>query len=72
MQNDLNPKWVIEIVIGMITGGMVGKLIEVILAIFLKDAHWALFLKLWMPLCIIASLLIVLWRYQKEKDDTIG
>ncbi len=71
MPNNIEPKWIKEIAIAVIGGGIVGKLISVLLGLLLTDEKWALFLQAWIPACIIISLIIVLNDYQKERDDTL-
>ncbi len=72
MENDISPRWIKEIIAAFILGALSGKLITVILGIFLKGEKWTLFLSLLMPAMIISGLLIVLYRYQKEKDDMLS
>ena len=71
MFNQLDGKWIKRILVSIVSGGLIGKCISLILGIILTDEKWALFLQIWVPLCVVASLLIVLYRYQKEKEDII-
>ncbi len=70
--NDFSLRWALEIGVAFVLGVLSGKVLSMALGIFLRGAIWALFLSLVSPLMIILALLIVLYRYQKEKDDTIG
>ncbi len=72
MGNDFSLRWAMEIAAGFLLGALSGKVVSGALGIFLKGRNWSLFLSAVTPLLIIAGLLVVLYRYQKEKDDTIG
>ena len=70
MPSNIEPRWVKAIVFHLLGGGIIGKLISLLLKVFLTNPKWTLFLQIWVPLGAIVGLLIVLRNYQKEKDDT--
>ena len=71
MINQIDSKWIKKIIISLLSGGILGKAISVVLGVFLTEAKWELFLQLWVPIGAISGLLIVLYKYQKEKENII-
>lgn len=72
MPENIEPRWIKSIIFHLLAGGIIGKLISVLLGLFLTSEKWLLFLQIWVPLCVIAGLLMVLQKYQKEKSNTLN
>ncbi len=69
---DEDRRWIKYIIAAFIMGGVIGYFLSKVLALVLTGPTWALLIKGSVPLCIIAALLIVLYAYNREKNDTIG
>lgn len=70
--NNIDARWIKEIVIAVVLGFLSGEFVSKVLGLLLKGDQWALFLSCFVPLFIIAGLIIVLMRYTKEEDDIIN
>jgi len=68
--DSIEKRWIKWIVLAIIAGGLSGKIIAIVLDLFLSET-WALLINMMMPICIIIGLFIVLFMYQKEKERTL-
>ena len=68
--HDEDKRWIKWIVFAIIIGFLVGKIISVLLDLFLSDM-WVLLVNAAIPICLIVALLIVLYFYQREKEKTL-
>ena len=69
--NEQDKGWIKYIVAAMLLGFIIGEFLSHLLGLFLTSASWALLVNVVIPLCMIACLLIVLYLYQKDKDDVL-
>ncbi len=70
--NNISSKWMVRIISAIAIGFCLGEVVSKLLGYVLVDEKWSLLLSLFVPLFIVIDLIIVLWKYQKEKDDMIN
>lgn len=70
--NNISSKWLFRIIGAIAIGFCLGEVVSSLLGFVLVDEKWSLLLSLFVPLFIVIDLIIVLWKYQKEKDDMIN
>lgn len=70
--DNIESRWIKQIIIACLIGFGAGELISYVLGLFLTTSNWDLFLSLLVPAFVIFGLIIVLMRYQKEKDEMIN
>ena len=70
--NDYDKKWVKWLILGLILGYIIGKTITVLLGIIVTNVSLLAFLKLLPPGCAVIGLLLVLSKYNKEKENELG
>lgn len=69
---DYDRKWVKWLLLGMVLGYVVGKVITVLLGIVITDEAIYEFVKLIPAGMSVLCLFLVLFRYNKEKEDQLG
>lgn len=69
---DYDRKWVKWLLLGMVLGYVVGKVITVLLGIVITDEAIYEFVKLFPAGMSVLGLFLVLFRYNKEKEDQLG
>jgi hypothetical protein len=69
---DYDRKWVKWLLLGMVLGYVVGKVITVLLGIVITDEAIYEFVKLIPSGMSVLGLFLVLFRYNKEKEDQLG
>ena len=67
---DEDKRWIKWIIFSIVAGFLIGKTISVLLDLFLSDM-WVLFVNASIPVCIVFALLIVLYLYQRDKENTL-
>ena len=70
MQNE-DKKWIKWVIFALICGFLIGGTIKKILSIFLTAPIFEIILVAIIPACMILGLLIVLYKYNKEKEDLL-
>jgi len=70
--NNIDARWIKEIIIAVVLGFLSGELVSKLLGLVLRGGQWELFLSCFVPLFMVGGLLIVLMRYTKEEDDIIN
>lgn len=69
---DYDRKWVKWLLLGMVLGYVVGKVITVLLGIVITDEAIYEFVKLIPSVMSVLGLFLVLFCYNKEKEDQLG
>ena len=69
---DYDKKWVKWLLLGMVLGYVVGKVITVLLGIVITDEAIYEFVKLIPAGMSVLCLFLVLFCYNKEKEDQLG
>lgn len=69
---DYDRKWVKWLLLGMVLGYVVGKVITVLLGIVITDEAIYEFVKSIPAGMSVLGLFLVLFRYNKEKEDQLG
>lgn len=69
---DYDRKWVKWLLLGMVLGYVIGKVITVLLGIVVTDEAIYEFVKLIPAGMSVLGLFLVLFCYNKEKEDQLG
>lgn len=70
--SDYDKKWVKWVVLGTLIGCFIGKVIVTLLQLVVTNAAAYSFIKLITPGFAIIGLFIVLYFYNREKEDELG
>ena len=70
--SEYDKGWIKWILLGAVMGYLIGKCIAVLLELVITNAAVYTFTSLIAPGFAILGLLIVLYRYNKEKEDQLG
>ena len=71
MLTDTDKGWIKWIIIAIIIGFFVGKLISMVLGLFLDATKWALLIAACEPAAMVLALAIILAIYQKSKEKVM-
>ena len=70
--SDYDRKWIKWLLLGVVIGYMLGKCVYVLLSLVIANTNMYEFANLIPPGLAIVGLLIVLFKYNKEREDQIG